>query len=187
MAIFQVEAVTGNEIIWVSGSGLNTAGSFTAAEIDNEIAYNGDGSIMEVHRTLFNKWLMSCQIQDGVGGAAETLQQQALINRSFKMLCFYAYSKDSFLMDLQTGKCDCECEPKRKQFLSTFSEEVICRSFGIKCLKDNYLEWLHGSCDKRLSAFFSTEIVTKDCTPPLRERARLWNFSNEPDCDCCGS
>lgn len=179
--IFQVNAIAGIDIIWVSGSGMNTAGGFTAQEIDNEIAYNGITSIMETHRTLYNKWLTDCKVTTDVGGQAETSQQQALITRAFKLICYYAYSKDGFLQDLANGKCDCDCETKKRQFLRTLSEDVICKSITIACVKTKYLDWLHGICDKQgaLLDFFGSDVITHECKP---NRIVRW----ADDCGCCG-
>ncbi len=183
--IYQIStAISGIDIIWASGSGLNTAGGYTAADIDNEIAYNGVSSIEETHRTLFNQWLSTCKVLTDAGGEAETTQQQALIKRSFKLLCYYAYSKDGFMQDLANGKCDCDCEQKKKQYLKQLSEDVICKTITNACMKEKYLDWLHGKCDTKtsLSSFLSSDVVTNDCTDYYIRR-----HGNTNDCGCCGS
>lgn len=180
--IFQVQPVAGIDIIWVSGSGTNTAGGLTAQDIDNEIAYNGITSIMQTHLTLYNKWLYDCNVKTDAGGEAETLQQQALISRAFKLICYYAYSKEGFLQDLANGKCDCDCEVKKRKFLKSLSEDVICKGLTIICVKNKYLEWLHGVCDKQgaLLDFFGSQIITNECKPIVTRYL-------PPDCESCGS
>ena len=178
--IYKVQPQTGLEIIWASGNGLATAGGFTAADIDNEIAINGEVSIEETHRSIFNGWLESCNISTDEGGAAETTQKQAYIKRSFRLLCLYAYSKQGLLQSLQDGKCDCDCEAKQKQYLKVLSEDVICKSIGNSCLKQKYLDWLNGVCSEGFEDdFYSSEVVTNEC----RKKPRRY----DAECDSCGS
>lgn len=182
MSIYQVQPAAGIDIIWASGKGTNRAGDYSAQDIDNEIYQNQGASIMETHRYLFNKWLTDCKVLTDVGGQAETVGQQTILKRAFWLLCFYAYAKQDFLQSLANGKCDCDCEVKQRQFLKRFSEDTICKTIPIECVKTKYLEWLHGICDKKaaLLDFFGSEVITHECKPIVIKYT-------DDDCGCCGS
>ena len=189
MPIFQVDALTGQQIIWVTGDGRNTAGHWTSQDIDNEIVMAMPTSIMEVHRALYNQWLIDCKISTDIGGAAETSIQQALFVKAYKLLVYYAYSKQSIINDMQMGKCKEDCEKEKKQWLKTFSEDVICSSITNTCLKEKYLNWLHNVCDKQtlISGLLTSEVISDNCHDRhYRRFPNIVSYDDDNDCGCCG-
>jgi hypothetical protein len=182
MTIYQVPQINGNEIIW--SIGMPSQQLFTAADVDNDIAINVDTSIEETHRTMFNKWLYDCNIDTDLGGEAQNSNQQALIRKSFALLCFYAYSKMALSMSISKGNCDSKCEANGNRFLRTLSEDIICKSISNTCVKEKYLAWLHNTCDKKggVLPLFGSEVITRDndCLPYKR------HYHYTP-CENCGS
>lgn len=180
--IFQVDAATGVQILWAYGDPAENVTIVTAEFIDNEIAFNAGASVMEIHRTLFNKWLTDCVVSTDIGGLAQTLPQMQVYTKIFRMICLYAYSKNKFTQEMASGKCDCTCEAKRTAFLKSLSN-AICELIPIECLRKKYLDWYHKICDTKgsLVSFFSSAVVVKECCYPIVIQ------HEEDDCSCCGS